>query len=126
MEIFVTTFSALAGKEDVVSEFYTKMQPEYEAAKGFQSRQVFRAKPGTMLNALRKVMSEEDIAKHPEPEDDGSIHFVIVEKWDSIEDRMAFSASQNKARNAELFPNLKPEHTHEYYDDLLSDDLLSG
>jgi hypothetical protein len=31
---------------------------------------------------------------------------------------MAFSATQDKSRNAELFPNLKPQHTHEYYDDI--------
>lgn len=118
MENFVITFTTLPGKEDAVAEFYTSLQPEYEKAKGFRGRQILRARPGTMADALRKVMTPEQMARHPEPENDGSVHFIIIEKWDSIEDRMAFSATQDKSRNAELFPNLKPQHTHEYYDDI--------
>ena len=118
MENFVITFSTKPGKEKIVSKFYTDLQPEYENAKGFRGRQIFRARPGTMAGALRKVMTPEQMAQHPEPPSDGSVHFIIIEKWDSIEDRMAFSASQDKSRNAELFPNLHPEHTHEYYDDI--------
>jgi len=121
MEQFITTFSAIPGKEDAVTEFYLRLQPEYDKAKGFHGRRIYRARPGTMVNALRKVMTPEQMAQHPEPADDGSIHFIIVEKWDSIEDRMAFSASQDKSRNAELFPNLLPEHSHEYYDDITPD-----
>ena len=118
MEFFITTFTAQPGKEDVVSDFYTSLDAEYENAKGFHGRQVFRARPGAMFDAVSKVMTPEQIASHPAPEMDGSVHFVIVEQWDSIEDRMAFSATQDKSRNAGLFPNLKPEHTHEYYDRL--------
>ena len=118
MENFVVTFSALPGKEDFISDFYPALQPEYDAAKGFRGRQILRARPGTMADALRKVMTPEQMAQHPEPEDDGSIHFIIIEKWDSIEDRMAFSATQDKSRNAQLFPNLKPAHSHEYYTDI--------
>ena len=43
---------------------------------------------------------------------------LILTAQDSIEDRMAFSATMDKSRNAELFPNLKPQHTHEYYTDI--------
>jgi hypothetical protein len=118
MENFVVTFTAKPGKEDVISKFYTDLEPEYAAAKGFHGRQILRARPGTMADALRKVMTEEQMAQHPAPPDDGSVHFVIIEKWDSIEDRMAFSATQDKSRNAELFPNLLPEHSHEYYTDI--------
>jgi heme-degrading monooxygenase HmoA len=118
MENFVITFTAQPGKEDIVARFYTELQPQYDAAKGFRGRQILQARPGTMANALRKVMTEEQMAQHPEPESDGSVHFIIIEKWDSIEDRMAFSASMDKSRNAELFPNLKPQHTHEYYTDI--------
>ena len=121
MENFVITFTAKPGKEGIISDFYTSLQPEYDAAKGFRGRQIFRSRPGTMKNALSKVMSPEEMARHPEHEDDGAVHFIIVEKWDSIEDRMAFSATQDKSRNAELFPNLKPEHSHEYYDDITPD-----
>lgn len=118
MENFVITFTAQPGKEDIIADFYTALQPEYEAAKGFRGRQIFRARPGTMRDAVSKVMSPEEMAKHPESKSDGSVHFIIIEKWDSIDDRMAFSATQDKSRNAALFPNLKPEHTHEYYDDI--------
>jgi len=115
MENFVITFSAKPGKADAVSRFYLDMQPVYEQAKGFRGRQILRARPGTMADALRKVMTAEQMAQHPHPHDDGCVHFIIIEKWDSIEDRMAFSATLDKSRNAELFPNLMPQHTHEYY-----------
>ena len=118
MENFVITFSTKPGKEDAVSKFYIDLQPEYDKAKGFHGRKILRARPGTMADALSKVMTPEQMAQHPAPPSDGSIHFIIIEQWDSIEDRMAFSATQDKSRNAELFPNLQPEHTHEYYTDI--------
>jgi hypothetical protein len=121
MENFVITLSARPGKEDAISQFYTDLEPEYANAKGFHGRQILRARPGTMADALRKVMTAEQMAQHPEPANDGAVHFIIIEKWDSIEDRMAFSATQDKSRNAELFPNLLPEHTHEYYTDITPD-----
>jgi len=118
MENFVITFTAKPGKEDAIAKFYIDLKPEYDKAKGFHGRQILRARPGTMADSLRKVMTEEQMAQHPAPADDGSVHFVIIEKWDSIEDRMAFSATQDKSRNAELFPNLLPQHSHEYYTDI--------
>ena len=121
MENFVITLTAQPGKEDVISDFYTSLQPEYDAAKGFRGRTILRARPGTMVEHLRKVMTAEQIAQHPEGETDGSVDFIIIERWDSVDDRMAFSASQDKTRNATLFPNLKPAHTHEYYDDITPD-----
>jgi hypothetical protein len=118
MEHFVVTMTAQPGKEDVIADFYTSVQPEYDAAKGFRGRTILRARPGTMAENLRKVMTPEQMAQHPAPADDGSVHFIIIERWDSIDDRMAFSATQDKSRNAQLFPNLKPAHSHEYYDDI--------
>ena len=118
MENFVITFTARPGKADAVSQFYLELQPQYDKARGFRGRQIFRARPGTMADALRKVMTPEQMAQHPEPPDDGSVHFIIIEKWDSIADRMAFSASLDKSRNAALFPNLLPQHTHEYYTEI--------
>jgi len=118
MENFIITFSTLPGKEQEVTEFYTSLQPEYDAAKGFRGRSIYRARPGTMAHHLSKVMTPEQMAKHPDPGEDGSVHFIIIEQWDSIEDRMAFSATQDKSRNAALFPKLKPEHTHEYYEQI--------
>ena len=76
MENFVITFTAKPGKDDAVASFYSDLQPEYDRAKGFRGRQILRAKPGTMANALRKVMTAEQMAQHPEPENDGSVHFI--------------------------------------------------
>jgi heme-degrading monooxygenase HmoA len=118
MENFVIILNAQPGKEAAVADFYRSLQPEYDQAKGFHGRQVLMSRPGTMADALRKVMTAEQMAEHPEHEDDGSVQFVIIEKWDSIEARMAFSATQDKSRNATLFPNLKPAHSHEYYTDI--------
>jgi len=118
MENFVITLTAKPGKADAVSQFYLDMQPAYVNAKGFRGRQILRARPGAMADALRKVMTAEQMAQHPHPPEDGSVHFIIIEKWDSIADRMAFSATLDKSRNAELFPNLMPQHTHEYYLDI--------
>ena len=103
MENFVVTLLAKAGKEAAVAEFYKSLKPEYDAAKGFHGRQILQARPGTMANALRKVMTAEQMAQHPEGEDDGSVQFIIIEKWESIDARMAFSATQDKSRNAALF-----------------------
>ena len=118
MENFIITLTALPGKEDAVTDFYTGQQAEFDVAKGFRGRTIYRSRPGTMADHLRKVMTPEQMAGHPDPGEDGSVHFIIIELWDSIADRMAFSATQDKSRNAALFPNLKPQHTHEYYDDI--------
>ena len=105
-------------KKMMLQTFYKSLQPELEKAKGFRGREIYRGRMGTMKEALSKVMTPEQMAAHPEPEDDGSVHFIVIEHWDSVEDRMAYSASTDKSRNKELFPNLKPEHTHEYYSDV--------
>lgn len=118
MEHFLVTITAQPGKEGAVADFYLAQQPEYEAAKGFRGRQIFQSRPGAMLEVVRKFMTPEQIAGHPEGESDGSVQFIIIEKWDTTDDRMAFSMTQDKSRNAELIPNLKPEHSHEYYTDI--------
>ena len=121
MENFIVTLTAIPGKEQEITDFYTNksLLKEYADAKGFRGRKIFRARPGTMADHLRKVMTAEQMAQHPDPGSDGSVHFIIIEQWESIDDRMAFSATQDKSRNAALFPNLKPEHTHEYYEQIL-------
>jgi hypothetical protein len=118
MDNFIITLTALPGKGSAITDFYTSQQADLDAAKGFNGRTIYCSRPGTMADHLRKVMTPEQMAGHPDPGQDGSVHFVIIEKWDSIADRMAFSATQDKSRNAALIPNLKPQHTHEYYDDV--------
>lgn len=117
MENFVITFTAKAGTADQVTDFYLRQQKEYEAAKGFRGRAIYKAKTGTMVEAVKQRMSAEELAKHPEQHHDGDTgtHFVIVEQWDSVDDRMDFSMSRDKSRDRELFPNLESHHTHEFY-----------
>lgn len=124
MENFVITFTAKPGAEDKVTEFYLGQQAEYEQAKGFKGRTIYRAKAGTMVAAVKKRMSAEELAKHPEQHHDGEkagVHFVIVEQWDSVDDRMNFSMSRDNSRDRELFPNLQPAHTHEFYGTVTAD-----
>ncbi len=119
MDTFVTTFTVKAGSDEKVADFYVSQQAQYEAAKGFRGRQILQSRPGTMLAEVRKFMSEEQIASHPAPDmSECGSHFVIVEQWDSAEERMAYSQSRDKKLDRDLFPNLMPEHTHEFYDDL--------
>jgi hypothetical protein len=119
MDTFVTTFTAKAGSDQKIADFYIGQQAQYEAAKGFRGRQLLMSRPGTMLAEVSKFMSAEEIASHPAPDSSAAgAHFVIVEQWDSAADRMAYSRSRDKALDRELFPHLLPEHTHEFYNDL--------
>ena len=118
MEIYITTIFAKNGHEDQVAKFYKDQDEELKNAKGFQSRKIMRARPGTMVEAVKKVLSEEEIAKHAEAAGPDGVHFVIVEEWDSIDDKMTYSRSIDSGRNRDLIPHLLPEHTHEYYEDI--------
>jgi hypothetical protein len=46
------------------------------------------------------------------------VQFVMIEEWDSVADRVAFSRGASAARNKELFPHLLPAHSHEFYEDM--------
>ena len=118
MEIYITTIYAKHGHEDEVAKFYSDQEGELKEAKGYRSRKIMRARPGTMVEAVKKVMSAEDIAKHAEAAGPDGVHFVIIEHWDSIDDKMAYSRSIDSGRNRDLIPHLLPEHSHEYYDDI--------
>lgn len=120
METFVITFTAKPGTADKVTDFYLGQQAEYEQAKGFRGRRIFRAKTGTMVEAVKARLSPEELAKHPEQHhgDEKGTHFVIVEEWDSVDDRMEFSMNRDRSPDKELFPNLEPQHTHEFYEEI--------
>ena len=121
MEVYIATVFAKHGHEDDVMTFYQDLEPAYAEAKGFHGRQILRARPGTMLEAVKKVVTEEELARHPEPPGPAGVHFVIIEQWDSVEDRIAFSRSLDSNRQKALFPHLLPEHTHEFYSDVTPD-----
>lgn len=121
METFVITLTAKPGSEDKVSQFYISQQPEYEKAKGFRSRTILQAKTGTMVAAVKRHYPPEELAKHPEQHHDHespAVQFVIIEVWDSVDDRMNFSMNRDRTPDRELFPLLLPEHTHEFYKDI--------
>jgi hypothetical protein len=118
MEIYITTIFAKHGHEDDVAKFYADQEAELKTAKGFRGRKIMRARPGTMVAAVKKVLSEEEIAKHSEAAGPDGVHFVIIEEWDSIDDKMTYSRSIDSGRNRDLIPHLLPEHTHEYYEDI--------
>jgi hypothetical protein len=42
----------------------------------------------------------------------------MVEQWDSVADRVAFSMGVARGRNKDLFPHLLPQHSHEFYEDV--------
>ncbi len=70
-----------------------------------------------MAEAVKQVYTEEELSKHAEPphEDPGTL-FVIVEQWESIDQRIAFG-KQSGHRNTELIPHLLPAHGHEFFDE---------
>lgn len=118
METYIATVFAKHGHEEDVTRFYQELEPFYEDAQGFHGREILRARPGTMLEAVKKMVSPEEMARHAEPPGPPGVHFVIIERWDSVEDRMAFSRSLEGDRQKALFPHLLPEHTHEFYSDV--------
>ncbi len=120
METFVVTFTAKPGTEQQVADFYINQQAEYEAAPGFIGRRLLQARTGTMVAAVKARLSEEEMAKHPEPHhhDEPTTHFVIIEEWESVDARMDFSMSRDRSREKGLFPLLEPQHSHEFYDDI--------
>ena len=73
-----------------------------------------------MVAAVRRIMTPDELAAHKEPphEEPEGVHIIVIETWDSVDDRFAFSRGLGKERNKALFPHLLPEHTHEFYEDV--------
>ena len=117
MVTYIATLSAKPGHENEVTRFYQELEGLMREAKGYRGRKILRARTGTMAAAIRKVVSAEELARHAEPEPKGT-HFVMVEQWDSVEDRIAFSRGASAGRARELFPHILPEHSHEFYEDV--------
>jgi heme-degrading monooxygenase HmoA len=118
MEIYIATLYAKHGHEAEVTRFYQEMEPMLKAAKGFRGRQLLRAEPGAMFSVVKSYLSAEELASNREPPHAEGVHFVIIEHWDSRDDRVRFSRGQDKARTKSLIPHLLPQHTHEFYEDV--------
>lgn len=121
METVVVRIAARAGMEDKVEQFYLGQEAEYDGVDGFISRTILRARTGAMLQSILSQMTPEQIAKQPkppEPEGEQGTEFLLIEQWESVEARMAFTLSRRKERDKELFPYLLPQHAAEYYDEV--------
>lgn len=117
MVTYIATVWAKPGHENEVTRFYQELEPLMRAAKGYRGRKILRARTGTMAAAVRKVVTPEESARHAEHAPPGT-HFVMVEEWDSVEDRVAFSRGASASRGRELFPHILPDHSHEFYEDV--------
>ena len=122
MEHYIVQVVAKPGHDKQVTQFYKDLEPLLQKAKGFRSRRVFRGQMGTMAEAVQKVYTQEELAKHAEPpHEHPGTQFVVVEEWDSVEARMQFSKSVQGKRTPELIPHLLPEHRHEFFEEISSD-----
>ena len=117
MVTYIATIWAKPGHEDAVTKFYQDLEPLLRQAPGYRSRRILRARNGAALEAVRKVVSAEEVARHAEHQAPGT-QFILVEQWDSVDQRVAFSRGASASRGRELFPHILPEHTHEFYEDV--------
>jgi len=121
METYIATVSAKPGSADEVAAFYQELEPQYATAEGFLGRQILMSRPGTMVEAVLRIRSPEELAAHPADSEHPGTHFIIIERWENVDDRIRFSQSLDKSRSAKLFPHLLPDHSHEFYSDITSD-----
>jgi len=120
MVTHITCVLAKPGHELEVTRFYQDLEQGLKEAPGYRSRRILRARPGTMEAELRRVTPPEQLRAHSHDGPAG-VHFVIVEQWDSVAERVAYSRGVSAGRSKELFPHLLPEHSHEFYEDVTPD-----
>lgn len=119
MVTYVATLYAKPGHELEVTSWYQDQEPSLREAKGYRGRQMLRAQPGTFEAEIRRVMPPEQLSAAPHEErTPAGVHFIFIEQWDSVADRVAYSRSASKGRSRELIPHLLPAHTHEFYEDV--------
>lgn len=116
MVTYIASLLAKPGRELAVTQFYLDQEPLLKAAPGYRGRQIFRARPGTLEAEVRRVTPPEELAGHAHEEGTAGVSIIIIEQWDSVADRVAFSRGASRARAKDLFPNLLPQHSHEFYD----------
>ena len=118
MITYVASLFAKPGHELAVTKFYQDLEPLMREAPGYRGRKILRARPGTMEAEVRRVTPPEELKGHAHEEGPAGVQFVMVEQWDSVADRVAFSRGASRARNKDLFPHLLPQHSHEFYEDV--------
>ncbi len=119
MQPYIVTIRIKTGHEEEVVLFYQNLESLLREAPGYHGRQIYLAKAGSMANAIRKLYPPEDLDKnHAEPpHDDAGVQLIMIEQWDSIEERILFSKNVVAGRQKEIFPYLLPNHSHEFYED---------
>ena len=80
------------------------------------------ALPGGYIYINRGLMaylsSEEELAAGGEEDHDHGQHFVMIEEWESIQDRVNFGRTLSKEHHMKVIPYLLPNHSHEFYEDV--------
>ncbi len=118
MQPYIVTLFIKTGHADDVLRYYQDLEPQLREAPGFLGRQIYLAKPGAMAAAVRKLYSAEELAKHAEPShEDPGVQLIMIEQWDSVDERMSFSKNIAAGRQKEIIPHLLPNHSHEFYED---------
>ena len=118
MENYIVSIFIKKGHEDDVVRFYQNLEPKLKEAPGYRGREIFLAKPGTMVAAVKKIYTAEELAKHAEPpHEDPGVQLIVIEHWDSVDERMTFSKTLDSSRQREIIPHLMPNHSHEFFED---------
>lgn len=120
MVTYIASIWAKPGHEKDVARFYQDLEPLIREAQGYRGRRILRAQSGAFAAAVRKASPAKNGAGHAEPPGSKGTHFLLVEQWDSAENRVAFSRGAAGGRSKELFPHILPEHSHEFYEDITS------
>lgn len=119
MVTYIATVWAKAGHESDVTRFYQDLEPLIREAKGFRGRKILRGRTGAFAEAVRRTMpAGPPDGDHAEPPGPSGTHFVMIEQWDSLDERIAFSRGVAAGRSKQLFPHILPEHSHELYEDV--------
>jgi hypothetical protein len=119
MELFIVHITAKHGHEDAVAKYYENTETLLKGAKGYRGRKIFRAETGKMIEAVHRFYTPEELANDPEPpHGPQGTDFIVIECWDSVDERMDFSknGSANKARD--LVVHLEPDHSHEFFKEI--------
>lgn len=116
---YILNVVAAPGRADNVANFFRDLEPSLRDAQGFKSRQIYQCRVGAMAQSINKHFLGKDAESIEVPlEDDKGTQFVVIEKWESIQDRMAFSKNLNAGRNNDLKANLLPQHSHEFFENI--------
>ncbi len=114
MELFIVHISAKHGHEDAVAKYYLEGEADMKNAKGYRGRKIFQAETGKMVEAVHRFYTPEELAKDPEPpHGPQGTDFVVIEYWDSVDDRMTFA--KQRTGKSDFVTHLEPDHSHEFF-----------